>query len=76
MKKLSQAAKVAAFLQSNPQKKFTAREIAEGITVQYASDYQNKKTKYVDESVFIQQIVAEIGAQKDSIIKICPEIEI
>ena len=76
MKKLSQAAKVAAFLQSNPQKKFTAREIAEGITVQYASDYQNKKTKYVDERVFIQQIVAEIGAQKDSIIKICPEIEI
>lgn len=75
MKKLSQPAKVAAFLQRNPEKKFTARQIAEEITMQYAFDYQHKKKKYADEKAFIQQIVAEIGANKDSIIKICPKIK-
>lgn len=74
MSKLSQAQKVVEFLKANPQQKFTARQIAEAITAQYPSDYQNKKSKFSDEKTFIQQIVSEIGAHKDSIIKACPDI--
>lgn len=75
MKKLTQAAKVVAFLKQNSQEKFTARQIAEAITAQYPDDYQDKKDKFADEKAFIQQIVAEIGAYKEGILKICPEIQ-
>lgn len=75
MKKLTQAAKVVAFLKQNPQEKFTARQIAEAITAQYPDDYQDKKVKFADEKAFIRQIVAEIGSHKDNILKICPEIQ-
>lgn len=75
MKKPSQAAKVVAFLKQNPQEKFTARQIAEAITAQYPDDYQDKKVKFADEKAFIQQVRAEIGAHKEGILKICPEIQ-
>lgn len=75
MKKLTQAAKVVAFLKQNPQEKFTARQIAEAITAQYPDDYQDKEAKFADEKAFIWQIVAEIGSHKDNILKICPEIQ-
>lgn len=75
MKKLTQAAKVVAFLKQNPQEKFTARQIAEAITAQYPDDYQDKEAKFADEKAFIQQVRAEIGAHKEGILKICPEIQ-
>ena len=75
MKKLTQAAKVVAFLKQNSQEKFTARQIAEAITAQYPDDYQDKKLKFADEKAFIRQIVAEIGSHKEGILKICPEIQ-
>lgn len=75
MKKLTQAAKVVAFLKQNSQEKFTARQIAEAITTQYPDDYQDKKVKFADEKAFIQQVRAEIGAHKEGILKICPEIQ-
>lgn len=75
MKKLSQTQKVVEFLKQNPQQKFTARQIAEAITAQYPDDYQNKKAKFADEKAFVQQIVAEIGSQKESLIKACPDIQ-
>lgn len=75
MKKLTQAAKVVAFLKQNSQEKFTARQIAEAITAQYPDDYQDKKVKFADEKAFIQQVRAEIGAHKEGILKICPEIQ-
>lgn len=75
MKKLTQAAKVVAFLKQNSQEKFTARQIAEAITAQYPDDYQDKKVKFADEKAFIRQIVAEIGSHKEGILKICPEIQ-
>ncbi|ARU65426.1 HrgA protein [Histophilus somni] len=76
MKTLSQAAKVVTFLRQNPQQKFTARKIAEAITAQYSADYQHKKAKFANPKAFMQQIVAEIGSQKDAILKNCPEIQI
>lgn len=75
MKKLSQPQKIVAFLQSNALQKFTARQIAIAITEKYPNDYQNKKAKFADEKSFIQQIVAEIGSHKESIWKICPQIQ-
>lgn len=74
MAKLSQAQKVVQFLKSNPDQKFTARQIAMAITEQYAPDYHAKRAGFDDEKSFIQQIVAEIGAQKQSLIKACPEL--
>ena len=72
MQKLSQSKKVAKFLKDNPGQKFTARQIAEQITVIFAEDYIKKRqnSRFEDEKIFIQQIVAEIGAQKEQIIKV------
>ena len=71
MQKLSQSQKVAKFLKDNPKQKFTARQIAEQITSIYADDYQEKKRnpRFENEKTFVQQIVAEIGAQKGQIQK-------
>lgn len=72
MLKLSQSQKVASLLKSNPNQKFTARQIAEKITEKYFEDYLEKRhnPRFENNKAFIQQIVAEIGAQKDQILKI------
>lgn len=75
MKKLSQPQKVVEFLKQNPQQKFTARQIAEAITAKYPQDYQDKKAAFLNEKAFIQQVVAEIGAHKTSILKFCADIQ-
>lgn len=71
MSRLSQTQKIASWLMENPNQKFTAREIAQAIIKRYPEDYQEKRLndRFVSEQDFIQQIVAEIGAQKDQIIK-------
>lgn len=74
MSKLSQVQKIVTFLKEHPQQKFTARQIAESITSRYSHDYQNKKSNFSDDRAFIQQVVAEIGAQKEGITKACPDI--
>ncbi|MBN1352550.1 HrgA protein [candidate division KSB1 bacterium] len=72
MQKLSQSQKVAKLLKENPKIKFTARQIAEKITEKHAEDYQDKRLNpiFENDKAFLQQIVAEIGAQKDQILKI------
>ena len=72
MQKLTQSKKVAKFLKDNPKEKFTARQIAEQITKIFAEDYNTKRNnpRFENEKSFIQQIVAEMGAQKDQILKI------
>lgn len=74
MGKSSQPQKIVEFLQANPLRKFTARQIAQAITEQYPHDYQNKKSKFADEKAFIQQVVSEIGSHKSSVLKLCPAI--
>jgi len=71
MSKLSQAKKIAELLKNNPKKKFTARQLAEEITQLYPEDYieKRKNPRFKSEKDFIQQVVAEIGAQKDQILK-------
>lgn len=71
MGKLSQTQKIAKWLMDNPNQRFTAREIAQAIIERYPEDYQEKRQneRFASEQEFIQQIVAEIGAQKDLITK-------
>ena len=71
MSKLSQAKKIVKLLEENPNERLSAREIAEKIVSMYSEDYEEKKNnpRFKDEKSFISQIVAEIGSQKDQLIK-------
>ena len=76
MSKISQSQKIVSLLQANPLKRFGAREIANTITCEYPEDYQEKRNnpRFTTDKDFLQQIVAEIGAQKESILKASPHI--
>jgi uncharacterized protein len=67
---------VVQFLCENPKEKFNAREIAEAIVSLYPADYAEKRNspRFANNKAFITQIVAEIGAAKDSIANINPHI--
>ncbi len=69
---MSQSKKVVEFLKANTNQKFTARQIAEAIVAEHPDDYVEKRqnSRFENERDFINQVVAEIGAQKDQIIKI------
>ncbi|GAA71403.1 COG2958 family protein [Pseudoalteromonas sp. BSi20439] len=71
MSRLSQSQKIVELLKANPNKKFNARQIAEQIVEAYPEDYREKRQnpRFADEKAFISQIVAEIGSQKDQIVK-------
>ena len=58
-------------LKGTPKQKFNARQIAEKIVSTYPEDYREKQQnpRFSDEKAFISQVVAEIGSQKDQIIK-------
>lgn len=72
MPRLSQSKKVVEFLKTNANQRFNARQVAESIVAKYPDDYLEKRQnpRFENEKSFITQIVAEIGAQKDHIIKI------
>lgn len=76
MSNLSQVQKIIEFLQCHPNEKFNARQIAEAIVNNYPEDYLEKRNnqRFVNENTFIAQVVAEIGSQKDSIIKKNPYV--
>ena len=71
MLKLSQSQKIVELLKANPNEKFNARQIAEQIVDSYPEDYRDKRQnpRFADEKAFISQVVAEIGSQKDQIVK-------
>jgi len=71
MSKLSQTKKIVELLKASPNQKFNACQIAEQIIFKHPEDYQDKRTnpRFRDEKAFISQVVAEIGAQKDQLIK-------
>ena len=71
MSKLSQSQKIVELLKANPNQKFNARQIAEQIVDSYPEDYRDKRQnqRFADEKAFISQVVAEIGSQKDQIVK-------
>jgi len=69
--RLSQSQKIVDLLKANPNEKFNARQIAEQIVDSYPEDYRDKRQnpRFADEKAFISQVVAEIGSQKDQIVK-------
>jgi hypothetical protein len=71
VQKLSQSQKIVKFLKDNPDKKFNARQIADKIVETYPEEYAEKKLnpRFENEKSFISQVVAEIGSQKEQIIK-------
>lgn len=71
MSRLSQTQKIIEFLKGYPNQKFNARQIADQIVDNYPEDYKDKRKnpRFADEKSFISQIVAEIGSQKDQILK-------
>jgi hypothetical protein len=71
MSRLSQSQKIVELLKANPNQKFNARQIAEQIVESYPEDYRDKRQnpRFTDEKNFISQVVAEIGSQKDQIVK-------
>lgn len=75
--KLSQPQKVVNFLKSNQNQKFTAREIAQAIILERPTDYIEKRNnpRFSSDEEFLNQIVAEIGAHKNAILKIEPRIQ-
>ncbi|ABM02105.1 hypothetical protein DUF511 [Psychromonas ingrahamii 37] len=71
MSRLSQSQKIVELLKVNPNQKFNARQIAEQIVESHPEDYRDKRQnpRFADEKAFISQVVAEIGSQKDQIVK-------
>ena len=71
MSRLSQSQKIVELLKEYPNQKFNARQIAEQIVESYPEDYRDKRQnpRFADEKAFISQVVAEIGSQKDQIVK-------
>jgi len=69
--RLSQSQKIVELLKANPNQKFNARQIAEQIVEAHPEDYRDKRQnpRFTDEKAFISQVVAEIGSQKDQIVK-------
>lgn len=61
MKKIPQIDLIYEFLKENSGKKFTARDIAIGITQKHKSRYDTKRKKHKTEQDFLKQIIAEIG---------------
>lgn len=76
MAKLTQSQRIHEFLKNNPDKRFNARQLAEAIVAAYPEDYEEKRLnpRFANESEFIGQIVAEIGAQRERITKVDPHI--
>jgi hypothetical protein len=69
--KLSQTQKIIELLKANPNQKFNARQIADQIVESYPEDYEQKRLnpRFADDKAFLSQVVAEIGSQKDQIVK-------
>lgn len=78
MSVLSQAQRIHEFLKASPLQKFKAKDIATGIIEMFPEDYVEKREnpRFQNEDDFINQVSAEIGAQKDNILNVSPYIHI
>lgn len=78
MSNLSQPYRVYEFLKANPLQKFKAKEITEGIIKMFPEDYITKRgnPRFKNEDEFFSQVLAEIGAHKNNILKTSPCIHV
>ncbi|CAI3934978.1 COG2958 family protein [Commensalibacter communis] len=80
MQNASQVSKIISFLKTNPDQRFTAREIAEALIKEYPEFYAQKRLnstqEFATDAAFVNQIVAEIGSRATTTIKSYSAIEI
>lgn len=78
MSQMSQPKRVFEFLKKNPNQKFKANEIAVGIIEMFSDDYTSKRKnpRFKTDEEFKNQVLAEIGAQKDRILNESPNIHV
>ncbi|MEE9903513.1 MAG: HrgA protein [Acinetobacter haemolyticus] len=78
MSRFSQPQRVFELLKQSPLKKFKARDIAEGIVTLFPEDYveKRKNPRFKTDEDLIRQVFTEIGAIKNSIIKLSPFIHV
>ncbi|WP_165177808.1 HrgA protein [Desulfovibrio sp. ZJ369] len=71
MRTLSQAQKILRFLEAHSGQSFTARQIATFLITEYPAEYARKRRnpRFADDKAFLSQIIAEIGSQKDTLIR-------
>lgn len=76
MSNLSLAQQIVKVLQKYPKERFNARVLAERIVNEYPEDFIEKRNnpRFANESEFLAQIVAEIGAKKESIVRLSRNI--
>lgn len=72
MSNLSLAQQIVKILQKYPKERFHARALAEKIVNEYPEDFIEKRNnpRFSNESEFLAQIVAEIGARKENILRL------
>jgi uncharacterized protein len=77
MAKLTQAERIFEILNQKPGKRFTAREITDRLLTKYSADYKEKRKnpRFESDDDFANQIVSEIGAQKNLIKKKFPVVQ-
>ncbi|MDJ0837462.1 MAG: HrgA protein [Acidobacteriota bacterium] len=65
------AKKVLAWLKEHPNQHFKTRQIAMGVLAAWPEDFQEKRAnpRFEDDTAFLVQIIAEISAQKERILK-------
>jgi uncharacterized protein len=73
---------VLEFLQAHAEEKFTARQIADWIFATYPAECREKRersratvTPIDSDAALVQQLIAEIGSQRRSLEKRCPELK-
>jgi uncharacterized protein len=76
MKKLSQVKKIAVLLKEHPQKRFSARQLAEALVARWPDEYETKRSnpRFASEEDLLTQITAEVGAHKNGVAKQDPKI--
>lgn len=76
MRTLTQAQKILGFLEAHAGQTFTARQIAVFLITEYAAEYARKRAnpRFADDKAFLSQIIAEIGSQKDTLVRANPAL--
>jgi uncharacterized protein len=77
MAKLSQTEKIIEILKLKPGNQLSARQIAEKLITKYPDDYKEKRKnpRFENDKAFVNQVVAEIGSQKNLLRDKSPSIK-
>ena len=75
---LSMTEAIVVILKEQPGIPMTARELATALLERRPEWYRRKRERsqqvFADDDAFRQQVVAEIGSQKPSLMRLCPQV--